>query len=575
MIERGVNYADQYAKMVTKNPKKHSKTIKDAVKRYKKWKKRKDIWFDVDKANEAMDFMESYIRHIKGSLAGEYLVLEPWQKFGYSQLYGWQKYNEHDKAVRVIREVYWQVPKKNGKTLLAIGGLAYAMYGEGEKGADCYCCASNFEQAQAAASPFAQTIMNNDSLYNCSQIFKGQKGAISSAIYRYTIEGIAYENKFIVMSKNIASIEGSNPHFVLNDELHIQKNMEQYDNFKSAQINRDEPIMFNISTAGKGSTSVGMRIYKEAKDTLKNDDDDTKLVLIYEPDKGYDWEDRNVWQMVNPNIGVSVSMEALESAFISANKSSNSKGEFLAKHLDVFVNSSENYFDNEQVEPCLVSTAELGNLEGESCWMGLDLSKINDLTCVNLNFPVIDDEGKAFLKVKQMYFIPDDNLEEREAADNVPYGELAEKGFVMLCDGKMIDQNMVLEYIKECMELYDIQQINYDPAMAATLIDKCENLGIDCFSVAQYPNVVNAPIDDSEILFYKQRIKTDNPLFIYCTLNVIMGRNFNGMKAASKNKSEKKIDGYIAFVIAHKETMMQMEDIDLDNMDDYLDELYR
>lgn len=575
MIERGVNYADEYAKLVTKSPGKYPKTIRDAVKRYKKWKKRKDIWFDVDKANEAMDFMESYIRHVKGELAGEYLELELWQKFGYSQLYGWQKLNKKGKAVRVIREVYWQVPKKNGKTLLAIGGLSYAMYGEGEKGADCYCCASNFEQAQAAAEPFAQTIMNNDALYEPSQIFKGQKGAIAGATYLYNIDGVAYKNKFIVMSKNIKSIEGSNPHFVLNDELHIQTNMEQYDNFKSAQINRDEPIMFNISTAGKGSSSVGMRIYKEAKETLKLDDDDTKLVLIYEPNKGYDWEDRKVWEMVNPNIGVSVTMEGLESAYKSASKSNYSKGEFLAKHLDVFVNSSENYFDNEQVEPCLVSTEELGSLLGESCWMGIDLSKINDLTCVNLNFPIIDEEGKAYLKVKQMYFIPDENLDVRIAEDNVPYDELAEKGHVMLCDGKMIDQDMVLEHIKECMELYDVQQINYDPAMSASLIDKCENLGMECISVAQYPNVVNAPIDDSEILFYKMRIKTDNPLFVYCTLNVVMGKNFNGMKAASKNKSEKKIDGYIAFVIAHKETMMQMEDIDMDNMDDYLDELYK
>ena len=41
--------------------------------------------------------------------------------------------------------------------------------------------------------------------------------------------------------------------------------MEQYDNFKSAQISLPQPLMFNISTAGKGSSSVGIRVYKEAK----------------------------------------------------------------------------------------------------------------------------------------------------------------------------------------------------------------------------------------------------------------------------------------------------------------------
>lgn len=277
--------------------------------------------------------------------------------------------------------------------------------------------------------------------------------------------------------------------------------------------------------------------------------------------------------MVNPNIGVSITMESLEIKFKEAMKSNFSKGEFLAKHLDVFVNSSESYFDNEQIEPALVD--DLGELEGESCWMGLDLSKTTDLTCITLNFPQHLEDGRAILKVKQMYFIPSDNLEERERQDNVPYSELVERGFVMLCDGKMIDEDMLEEYIKECMELYDVQQVNYDPAMSAKLIAKVDNLGLECIGVPQYPNLMNAPIDDSERLFYNRRIFTDNPLFIHCTLNVVMGVNLAGMKAASKSKSVKKIDGYISFIVAHKETMYEMEDIDIGNMDDYLDELYR
>ncbi|WP_413508898.1 terminase large subunit [Carnobacterium maltaromaticum] len=573
MIDQGVNYADEYAKMVTKHPSKYPKTIRDAVKRYKKWKKRKDIWFDIDKANEALDFMESFIRHVNGDLAGELLVLEPWQKFGYSQLYGWQRINEKGKTVRVIREVYWQVPKKNGKTLLAVGGLSYAMYGEGEKGAECYCCASDFGQAQYAAKPYAAAVMNSEVLFENSQIFKGKKDTIEGIVYRFTINGISYTNSFNVMSKSADKIEGSNPYFVLNDELHTQKNMDQYDNFRSAMVNRDQPIMFNISTAGRGSTSVGMRVYKEAKQTLKNDDDDSKLVLIYEPNKGYDWTDRKVWEMVNPNIGVSITMESLEQKFLDAKKSNWSKGEFLAKHLDVFVSSSESYFDLEQIEDCLVE--DLGDLIGESCWMGLDLSKTTDLTCVTMNFPLYDDEGSPILKVKQMYFIPDDNLDMREREDNVPYSELVKQGHVILCDGKMIDENMIEEYVKEQMELYNIQQVNYDPAMSAKLIIKFQNLGLDCFGVYQYPNIMNAPIDDAEKLFYKKRIFTDNPLFTYCALNVVMGVNLGGMKAASKSKSTKKIDGFISFIIAHKETMLEMEEINTEDLDDYLDEIYK
>lgn len=575
MIEPGINYADIYAKQVRKKPKKFPTTVKDAVNRYYKWKKRKDIWFDVDRANEMMDWVETFVRHTKGDMAGQPFILEDWEKFIYSNIYGWVHYNEKGKVVRVIREAYVQIPKKNGKTLVGVGALGYSMYGEGVLGADCYCCASDFNQAQYAAKPFAATILNHDALLDSSHIYKGAKGTISSITYEYIFEDLAYINQFIVMSKNIQSIEGSNPHFVLNDELHAQENMEQYDNFKSAQISRDEPIMFNISTAGKGSSSVGMRVYREAKAVLKNDDNDSSFVMIWEPNKGYDWTDRKVWEMVNPNIGISVTMSALETEFITAARSAHKKAEFLSKHLNVFVNGAENFFEQGQVEHTLVSSEELGDLEGETCYLGLDLSKTTDLTCVSLNFPTFDDEGKAILKVKQMYFIPNEDIEHREQEDNVPYQDLAEKGFVTFCDGKMIDQDQVLEYIVECMDIYDVQQLNYDPAMSQKLIEKCENLGLECIVVNQYPNVMNAMIDDAERLIYEQRLMTDNPLFIYCALNMVVITNINGMKGPSKRQSKKKIDGFVAFLVAHKETMMQMDDLDEDGMDDLIAGIYR
>jgi len=575
VIEQNVNYADIYAKQVKRNPKKYPKTIRDMVNRYYKWKKRKDIWFDVDRANEMMDWVETFVRHTKGSLAGQPFLLEDWEKFAYSNIYGWVHKNEVDKTVRVIREAYIQVPKKNGKTLVAVGALGYSMFGEGVLSADCYCCASDFNQAQYAAKPFASTILNHDVLMNASHIYKGPKGTISSVIYDYIHEDFAYQNQFIVMSKNIQSIEGSNPHFVLNDELHAQENMDQYDNFKSAQISRNEALMFNISTAGKGSSSVGMRVYREAKEVLKNDDNDSSFVMIFEPDRGYDWKDRKVWAMVNPNIGISVTMSALENEFITAQRSAHKKAEFLSKHLNVFVNGAENFFEQDQVEHVLVTTEELGDLTGETCYLGLDLSKTTDLTCVDLNFPTYDEEGRSILKVKQMYFIPNADIEFREKEDNVPYQELAERGFVTFCDGKMIDQDQVMEYIIECMEIYDVQQLNYDPAMSAKLIEKCENLGLECICVNQYPNVMNAMIDDAERLFYEQRLITDNPLFVYCALNLVVVTNFNGMKGPSKRQSKKKIDGFVAFLVAHKETMMQMDDLDVNSMDDLISEIYR
>ncbi|MBJ8128918.1 terminase large subunit [Bacillus cereus group sp. N3] len=556
-----------------RNKKKYPKSIILAVERYKKWKKRKDIWFDVDWANEMLDFVQSFIRHVKGPLAGQLMELELWEMFVFANMYGWYHKNEKGKTVRVIRESYVQVPKKNGKTIIAAGALLYAMYGELELGADCYCAASDYEQAQNAAEPIAQAIENSEPLARPTQIYKGVNGTVSGAMYRYSINGIAYQNKFKVLTKNTKGLEGKNPYFVLNDELHAQENMDMYDNLKSAQISREQPMMLNISTAGKGASSVGMRVYKYAKLVLENDDDDSLFVAIWEPNKNYDWEDRKVWEMVNPNIGVSVTMEQLEIEFKKAKQSAHSKAEFLSKHLNVFVNGADNYFEHDQVQHVLVE--DLGNLTGEICYLGLDLSKTTDLTCVSLNFPSHDDEGRSIIKVKQMYFLPNENIDFKEKEDNVPYTDMVERGFATFCVGKMIDQDQVMEYIVECMGLYDVQQINYDPAMSQKLIEKLENLGLECIAVNQYPNVMNAMLDDSEILIYEKRLITDNPLFVYCALNVVVVTNINGMKAPSKRQSKKKIDGFVAFLVAHKETMMVMDDVSEEGMDDLISVIYR
>ncbi|ANC19618.1 terminase [Bacillus cereus] len=573
IITSGVNYADKYANNVMRNRKKYPKSIILAVERYKKWKKRKDIWFDVDRANEMLDFVQSFIRHVKGPLAGQLMELELWEMFIFANMYGWYHKNEKGKTVRVIRESYVQVPKKNGKTIIAAGALLYAMYGELELGADCYCAASDYEQAQNAAEPIAQAIENSEPLARHTQIYKGVNGTVSGAMYRYSINGIAYQNKFKVLTKNTKGLEGKNPYFVLNDELHAQENMDMYDNLKSAQISREQPMMLNISTAGKGASSVGMRVYKYAKLVLENDDDDSLFVAIWEPNKNYDWEDRKVWEMVNPNIGVSVTMEQLEIEFKKAKQSAHSKAEFLSKHLNVFVNGADNYFEHDQVQHVLVEN--LGDLTGEICYLGMDLSKTTDLTCVSLNFPSHDEEGRSIIKVKQMYFLPNENIDFKEKEDNVPYTDMVERGFATFCDGKMIDQDQVMEYIVECMNLYDVQQINYDPAMSQKLIEKLENLGLECIAVNQYPNVMNAMLDDSEILIYEKRLITDNPLFVYCALNVVVVTNINGMKAPSKRQSKKKIDGFVAFLVAHKETMMVMDSITEEGMDELIGDIYR
>lgn len=583
MIDFETNYADIFADEVEKNPDLYPKSIHAVIKRYRKWQKRKDIWFDVEKANAMLYFTETFLKHAKGKWAGQPLILESWQRFFFANIYGWQKYNADGKAVRVIRNVYIQVPKKNGKTSMGGSPVIYGMYGEGVKGADIYISANTFEQCQNAAIPIALTIENSPDLRPGTRIYKGKEDTIRSIKYTFVEDGIKYANTIKVLTKDNAGNEGKNPYINYFDEVHAQMDREQFDNLRSAQVAQDEPLNIITTTAGKQPGSLGAQIYSYVKDVVKKDDDDSWFGMIYEPNKNYDWTDRKVWRMVNPNIDVSVNMEFLENAFKEAQKNSFNRAEFLSKHLDVFVNYADTYFEMDQLERMLVK--DLGEIEGLTCAVGVDLSRRTDLTCVSINIPTFDDFGKPLLKVKQMYFIPEFGIEEKEQQRNVPYRELAEHGFVTLCPGKTVDEDMVDEYVQWVFENFDLRQINYDPALAAKLVERWEMLGIPCVEVPQYPTHMNEPFDDFELLLLQERILngekvpaviTDNPLFVFCTSNAKIVTNINNLKAPSKRKSPEHIDGFVAFLIAHKETLNMMEPMIVDDeFNNYLSEIYR
>ncbi|MHC5215406.1 terminase large subunit [Enterococcus sp. LJL128] len=575
MIDMKVNYADKFANDVLNNQLAYPDSIIKSVKRYERWKKRTDIFFDLEKANLMLLFTETFYKHSTGEWAGKPLILEDWQKFYFSNMYGWYKWSdEWQRDIRVIRKTYLQVPKKNGKSLMEGAPILYGMYGEGMKGAQFYCVASDFDQAQNVAHPIATVIENDKELLEGTYVYRKEK-KVTTINYSFFEGDYQYQNTLRVLSKR-EKTDGKNTYIVVADEVHEWQDTERYDSLKSGQAAQPEPFFNVCSTAGKNSGALGVQIYHDGTDILDNDNDDDWLIMIYEPNKGYDWEDEKVWKMVNPNLGISLTLDFLRGEFKDAKRNPFRKAEFMSKHLDVFVNYAETYFDKQQIENCLVD--DLGDYSGHQVFVGIDLSRTTDLTCVSFNIPTYDDEGKNILLIKQMYFIPEHNVEEKEKQRNIPYSHYAEEGFVTLCEGRTVDYDEVFDFVIDMYEKYelDIMQINYDPAMAEKLVERFELNGFVCVEVPQYPTVMNEPFDDFEALVDQGRVKTDNPLFIFCTNNAKVVTNINNQKAPSKRKSPEHIDGFVAFLIGHKESMTLMDDVGNEEENiEYIRQLYK
>ena len=105
-------------------------------------------FFDNQKANRAIKFIETFCRHTKGKLAPGTLKLSLWEKAFISCLYGIVDEN----GKRQFKEVALFVGRKCGKTLIAASIIAYEAYVDGEFGSEIYCIAPKLDQSELVFS---------------------------------------------------------------------------------------------------------------------------------------------------------------------------------------------------------------------------------------------------------------------------------------------------------------------------------------------------------------------------------------------------------------------------------------
>ena len=94
--------------------------------------------YDEAKANHAIEFIERYCKHSKGSMGGKPFILELWQKALVSAMFG---IVDKVDGLRKYQEVILIVGRKNGKSTLSAAIGLYLMIADGELGPELYSVA--------------------------------------------------------------------------------------------------------------------------------------------------------------------------------------------------------------------------------------------------------------------------------------------------------------------------------------------------------------------------------------------------------------------------------------------------
>jgi phage terminase large subunit-like protein len=114
------------------------------------------FYFDADAGERACAFIE-LLPHTKGKWArdGDRLKLSPWQAFIVAVLFGWKR---RKNGFRRFRELYAEIPRKNGKSQLGAGIGLYMLIADNEYGAEIYSGATTEKQAWEVFGPAKQMI---------------------------------------------------------------------------------------------------------------------------------------------------------------------------------------------------------------------------------------------------------------------------------------------------------------------------------------------------------------------------------------------------------------------------------
>lgn len=430
-------------------------------KRYLETKSNPRYDYKPEMANKAINLIEKLFRHKQGetmegvSLAGTPLLLQPWQKFIIFDLLSFYKAGT---AMRKYRESFIFIPRKNGKSTF-ISALVFVL--------NLLYISSN-PHTNIVANSLDQTEPTFDYIYNNIEPLKleGIKLWNSQKIKAILYKGDSNHFQIRARSSDSKNKDGFQAYFNICDELHEYKNSKLYDTLKDGTKTNRNSLTLGITTAGDIPNGFCAQRLKYCQSILnKTVKDDSYHIYISKADEGkngeVDYLDPIQHQKANPNYGISINPEEMMSDAAKAENDPQTRGTFLAKSLNVFVNNSKAYFEidkfRESDEKYSWTLEDLQKLNIK--WFGgCDLAKMHDLTATALvgNYQGVD------IIITHAFF-PRIKAHEKAERDNIPIFGWEEDGWLTLTDGETTNHTYVVNWFEEMRKKgFKIKQIGFD-----------------------------------------------------------------------------------------------------------------
>lgn len=385
-------------------------------------------WFDHAAAAAAVSFFRTYLRHTEAEWWGRPFVLSPWQERIVRAVFGWKRAD----GTRLVRTLYLEVPRKNGKTEFAAGLALLLLVADGEPGGQGYSMAVDAEQAKIVFNKAVTMVGLSPSLASVLETYK-------TSIYCPQLVA-----SFRPLTSNARSKHGFSPSFAIGDELHEWPDGEIHDVVHKGTAARRQPLEILITTAGEPGIGYGAELHERAEQILAGTREEPEfLPFIFAADPGDDWTQPATWAKANPNLGISVKESYLASEVAAALGNERKIGDFKRYHLNIWNEKVAAGLPMDQWDACRIRTVTLETLAGRRCWGALDLSSTTDLTALALVAAV----GRGEWDVWWHFWMPTAGLKERVRKDRVPYDRWIAEGWITGTEGNTVDYDAIRAFV--------------------------------------------------------------------------------------------------------------------------------
>lgn len=491
---------------------------------------------------------------------------------------------------RVIRTVWDEVPRKNGKSTTASGLGLYLFAGDGESGAQVYAAAGDRSQAGIVFGP-------------CRDMAAGSRPLakrLGSGIRRHYLEDRRTGSVLRALSSDGARQHGLNIHGAIIDEVHVHKTPDLIDALETGTGSREQPLVVFITTADDGDDGSIYAVKREYAEGVAAGHivDRSFYAVIFAADdtaEGFDPFAAETLRSANPGAGLTVSMEYLLGKADEARQSPPQLNRYLRLHLNVRTKQTTRWLPLDRWDASAGALDPVAAFADRASWGGLDLSSTTDLTAFAFVAPIpaedrpelvdddeilaeLDDEagdGRTALVASArgyyahvLHWLPEERLGELERRTGVPLSHWVELGWLRTTEGNVVDYAQVrADIIDEAARLgTDLAEIAYDPWNATETVQELSNAGLKMIPLRQGYASLSAPCKELERLVMGST--PEAPLFVHGGNPVLRwqadavevltdpGGNIKPTKP-DRRKSAKRIDGIAACVNALARAMLR------------------